>query len=341
MATAAAPDDNGADQRRVGIWGASQSGKSTFLSSLFLAVARAPDHLRVRGNNDESTEFLIRNTHVLNQQHRFPPATQAQTPLNWTLQMWVPNQAKGFLRQGPDRVPFDFNIDMRDVAGVAFAAIPGLGSERLDVLAPSRLDVGAAATENIAAYLSTCQGLLLLIDPIREREVGDAYEYFFGTLLRIAQTMPVPLDQRLPHYVAVCVTKFDEPVIYEFARDYGYLSYRRDDLANLPRVHENEAERFMRHLFETVPRSDIELLTGGLKQYFYPERIRFFVSSAVGFYVGRSGQFQEDDYQNVTENAQGEFVIRGSVRPVNVAEPLVWLGERMAATAAAGARRRA
>ena len=27
---------------------------------------------------------------------------------------------------------------------------------------------------------------------------------------------------------------------------------------------------------------------------------------------------------------RGEFVIRGAVRPVNVAEPLMWLGERMA-----------
>lgn len=342
MANQAAPGGNGGGQRRVGIWGATQSGKTTLLSSLFLAVARSSDQLRVRGNNDESTDFLIRNTHVLNQQRRFPSATQVATPLSWTLQMWVPAPPRGVLRNGPDRVPFDFDIDMRDVAGADFAAIPETAAsdpDRLDVLPDGGPDRGAAVTGNIANYLSTCQGLLLLIDPIRERDVGDAYEYFFGTLLRIAQSMPVPLDQRLPHHVAVCVTKFDDPSIYEFARDYGYLSYRRDDRANMPRVHQNEAERFMSQLFEGLPKSDIELVTGGLRQYFYPERIRFFISSAVGFYIGRTGQFDESDYRNVTENANGEFVIRGQVRPINVAEPLMWLGERLSAPPPAGRRR--
>jgi hypothetical protein len=319
---AQAPAATAADLRRVGIWGASQSGKSTFLSALFLAAARAPEHLRVRGNDDESTDFLIRNTHALNHQHQFPPPTVLQQPLNWTLQMWVPGPRRRILRPRPELVPYDFNIDMRDAGGLEFAAVPEL--------VPSRLDLGSG-TANIATYLSSCQGLLLLIDPIREREVGDAHEYFFGTLLRMAQNVPVPLGQRLPHYVAVCVTKFDNPVIYEFARDYGYLSYRPDDPVMLPRIHPTEAERFMRHLLEGVDTSDIDLVIGGLRQYFYTERIRYFISSAVGFYVGPSGQFQEDDYNNVREMANGEFEIRGAVRPVNVAEPLVWLGECMAA----------
>lgn len=319
---AEAPVTTGADLSRVGLWGATQSGKSTFLSSLFIAAARAPEHLRVQGNNDESTDFLIRNTHILNHQHRFPQATTARQPLSWTLKMWVPNPSRRLLRPGPERVPFDFRVDLQDAGGFEFAAVPEA--------VPSRLDIGAGAP-NIAAYLGGCNGLLLMIDPIRERDVGDAYEYFFGPLLRMAQNVPVAAGERLPHYVAVCVTKFDDPTVYEFARNFGYLSYREDDPVMLPRIHQDEAERFMRHLFEDLPMSDIDLMIGGLRQYFYPERVRLYISSAVGFYVGRSGQFREDDFRNVAPIENGEFAIRGAVRPINVAEPLMWLGESIAA----------
>ena len=64
---------------------------------------------------------------------------------------------------------------------------------------------GPTPSLNIASYFKNCQGLLLLIDPIRERDEGDAYNFFYGTLLRLAQQMPVPAGRRLPHYVAVCV----------------------------------------------------------------------------------------------------------------------------------------
>lgn len=157
MANQAAPGGNRDAQRRVGIWGATQSGKTTLLSSLFLAVARSSDQLRVRGNNDESTDFLIRNTHTLNQQRRFPSATQVATPLSWTLQMWVPGPPRGILRSGPDRVPFDFDIDMRDVAGADFAAIPSLaapGPDRLDVLPGGGPDAGQPAAQRTSRTTS-------------------------------------------------------------------------------------------------------------------------------------------------------------------------------------------
>ena len=312
--------------RRVGLWGATASGKSTFLSALFIAATRSPEDLRVRGNNDESTDFLIRNTHSLNTQHQFPPPTEAQEQLSWTLQMSVPNQARGrFRRQGPPMVPFDFRIDLQDAPGGAYAAIPEA--------APSRLDLPDGANEipGVASYLASCQGLLLLIDPIRERDRGDAHEFFHGTLLRIAQRVEVPPGQRLPHYIAVCVTKFDDPSVFRFARDNEFLSYSEYDPLMFPRVHNDEAERFMRELLAGSPISDVNLVHGALRQYFYPERIRYFVTSAIGFHVGSSGEFREDDYWNVVPVDDGRFQIRGQLHPINVAEPLLWLGERVAA----------
>ena len=313
-------------QHQIGIWGATASGKSTFLSSLFFATARANDHIMVRGNNDASTDFLVTNIDTM-QNRRFPPPTVNRAQLNWTLQMWVPNPERRILRRllgrGPERVPFDFDINMQDAGGLDFLSVPR----------GSRIDFGGdgGAGENIAAYLGRCDGLLMLIDPIRERDEGDAYNFFFGPLLRMAQVRQVTAGQRLPHYVAVCVTKFDHPTIFEFGRDNGYLSYREDDPAFLPRVHPDEAKRFMCHLFQGLHASDIDLVLGGLRQYFYEDRVKFFISSAVGFYVDPSGQFREDEYKNVTETDAGETLIVGAIRPINVAEPLIWLGEQLAA----------
>jgi hypothetical protein len=313
--------------RRVGLWGATASGKSTFLSALFIAATRSSADVRVRGRNDDSTDFLIRNTHALNVQRQFPPPTTYQQPLSWTLQMTVPNRARGrFRRQGPAFVPFDFSIDLQDAPGRAYAAVP-------EVQPTPRLDLpgGDDDTPDVASYLASCQGLLLLIDPLRERETGDAHEFFHGTLLRIAQRVEVPLGRRLPHYIAVCVTKFDDPAVFRFARDNEFLSYSEFDPMMFPRVHDDEAERFMRELLAGSPLSDVDLVLGGLRQYFYPERIRYFVTSAVGFHVGSAGEFREEDYWNVVPAEDGKFQIRGQVHPINVAEPLLWLGQRIAA----------
>jgi len=325
-------DSAAAGERRVGLWGASQSGKTTFISALFLATGRLTSNdVRIRGNNSASTDFLIRNTHALNQQRAFPRPTIARQPLSWTIQMLVPNRVRRWsLRQTPGLVPFDFNVDVQDVGGFEHDPLPEALAEgdggRLDIAG----DGVVAPSTDIAAYFATCQGLLLLIDPIRELEKGDAYNFFFGTLLRLAQQQPVPAGQKLPHYVAVCVTKFDDPVVYEFGRDHGLISYRDDDPVMLPRIHPDETEAFIEQLFRSMPKSDVDLLVGGLHQYFDADRIKFFVSSAVGFYIGQHGMFDVLDYKNVAVSGDGKPVIRGQIRPINVAEPLLWLGERIA-----------
>lgn len=323
-------DPVGADERRVGLWGASQSGKTTFISALFLATGRlASSDVRIRGNNGASTDFLIRNTHTLNQERRFPIPTIARQPLSWTIQMLVLDRAprRLFQRSAPRMVPFDFKVDVQDAGGFEHRPLPEEDEGRLDIDG----DGDAAPGAGIAAYFATCQGLLLLIDPIQELKTGDAYNFFFGTLLRLAEEQPVPAGQRLPHYVAVCVTKFDDPAVYEFGRDHGMISYRDDDPAMQPRVHPDETEAFIAELFRGMLKSDVTLLINQLQQYFYADHIKFFVSSAVGFYIGPHGMFDVRDYKNVDIDEDGKPIIRGAIRPINVAEPLLWLGERIAA----------
>ena len=68
--------------RRIGLWGATQSGKSTFLAALYIAVSRAEHDLRIFGVNDPSTDFLVRNTSLLNSKHRFPEGTEFSEQLS-------------------------------------------------------------------------------------------------------------------------------------------------------------------------------------------------------------------------------------------------------------------
>lgn len=302
-------------QRRIGLWGAPASGKTTFLSALFIAVSRSSSQLRVRGNNDESTDFLMYNTRTLNADYRFPAATQARAPLSWTLTMPVPNQARKRFRRGPETVPFDFGVELWDAPGSAFATDGD--------------DIPEYDIAELADYMTGCQGLLLFIDPVRERERGDTHHYFHGPLLRIAQR--VASSGPLPHHVAVCMTKFDDPLIFETAERNGLLSWSEDDPLRLPRVHDDDAEDFMREMLTSATSTTAEPVHELLARFFHPERVKYFATSAIGFYVGPDGEFHQDDPWNVVPGERNQTRIRSMIHPINVAEPLLWLGRQIAA----------
>lgn len=318
----------------IGLWGAPACGKTTFLAALYIAVNRASDELNIFGVDDLSTDFLIQNNQMLTSKHRFPDATLAVAFYSWVMNMTVrpqiPDRGRaGRFAEEPAAIPIQFNIDMRDAPGKMFASAAEEPQE-------SRLDLGDGDSDagpdqdDMMEYLAGCQGLLLLIDPLRERKNGSSHEYFQGTLLRMAQHKMgrMPAGSKLPHYVAVCITKFDDPEVYKFARLNGYRSYDENDPYMFPRVHEDDAESFFRELCST-DESDADLICNGLRQFFHRDRIRYFVTSAIGFY--RSGsRFREDDYRNAIEQDGGD-TIRGQVYPINVLEPILWLGQSIAA----------
>jgi hypothetical protein len=327
------PPTNGSRRRTtnsIGLWGAPVCGKTTFLAALYVAVSRASDELNIFGVDDTSTDFLIKANEMMTSKHMFPEATYAVHSYSWVMNMLArPHMADrgraGRFAEAPAAVPIQFNIDMRDAPGEMFKSDYSLPQE-------SRLDLGDGAPDagpdqdDMMEYLAGCQGLLLLIDPLRERGRGNGHEYFQGTLLKMAQhrMARMPPGSKLPHHIAVCITKFDEPEVYKFARLNGFRSYDDNDPYLFPRVHEDDAETFFRELCSTE-KSDADLICNGLRKYFYQDRIRYFVTSAIGFYRS-GGRFREDDYQNAVEQ-NGTFTIRGQVHPINVLEPILWLGQ--------------
>lgn len=318
-------------QKSVGMWGAVACGKTTFLASLYIAITRAEQDLNIFGVDDTSTEFMIESNRQLTKERRFPEATTKVASYSWVMNMTTVAHQTNRSRLGrqtlaPVAVPTQFNIDLRDAPGGVFLSEPALPMDS------ARIDYGDGVPEvtpdpmDMMDYLAGCEGLLLLIDPVRERQEGDAHEYFQGTLLRMAQRRMVrmPPGAKLPHYVAVCVTKFDHPEVYKFARMNGFRTYDENDPFLFPRVHDDDAQSFFRELCDS-DESDADLICNGLAKYFHRERIRYFITSAIGFYA-RNGRFREDDHENSVFQ-EGLPRIRGRIQPINVLEPVLWLGQ--------------
>lgn len=322
--------------KRIGLWGAPESGKTTFLAALNVAVTRSSTDLLIYGTDDEATEFLAENTSMLTSQRRFPAATQNTRPLSWT--MHVPAQRavpRRFGRQATEPVNLQFNIDLLDAPGGYFASMPGAGRMADpdlfgdDYPQPSE-------PEEVIDHLAGCDGIVFLFDPIREQAEGDAYEYFQGTLLRIAQRrfgQGRAATAKLPHHLAVCVTKLDAPSVYRRAKLGGYRTFDENDPYLFPRVHENSAADFFAELCRASDVGNADLVSGAISHFFRPERVKYFITSAIGFYVGGgASRFREHDYQNAVRENDGSFRIRGPIHPINVVEPLLWLGNCLAAT---------
>jgi hypothetical protein len=329
--------------KSIGLWGAPTSGKTTFLAALYIAVTRSILDLNIFGVNDESTDFMIDNTHTLTNDHRFPSGTMAASSYSWTMnitsEVQVPERGRfGRSTTTTASMSSQFNIDLRDAPGKYFGTQKAAAVQQQQ----QRLNFGGAAAPNAPApapaspqadlmdYLAGCDGLLLLIDPVREKKLGDAHEYFQGTLLRMAQRKlaAMPPGARLPHHVAVCVTKFDHPDVYGFARFNGYRTYDEEDPFLFPHVHDGDAESFFREFCRQSANSEAEMLCSALRKFFQPDRVRYFVTSAIGFYLGQSSRFRDDDPENAEER-NGIATIRGQVHPINVLEPILWLGDRV------------
>jgi hypothetical protein len=328
---------------RIGLWGPPGSGKTTYLAALNIAVLQSRgQQMRLFGTDESSTKFLKENTAQLTRDRVFPEATQSQQQLSWILSMdqEIEVQKKPWGKKMVT-VPVELNLDLLDAPGGRFSDVPaeagasGDDEARLFGDDDDEFDeVPADSPEDVMDQLSGCNGLVLLFDPTREWRTGDMFNYFQGTLLEIAQRRMqgrTEADGRLPHYVAVCVTKFDHPDVYRRAKRGGYRSFSPYDPYLFPRVPDEFAEQFFVDLVKESDRGNAELVPNALRSFFRPERVQFFVTSAIGFHLSkRASRFQEQDFMNLAPQGGGDFQIRGPIHPINVAEPLLWLGRHLA-----------
>lgn len=322
---------------RVGLWGGIESGKTTFLGALDIATRRAPEGDWVLDGMDYefpgSNDFLVTQTRALRHKEFPEPTNEARnygfilsgqlTPgyLKTVAEVVNAPQLAGRVARLLGRAkPASFTLHVRDYPGGSFK----------DTTDPD---------DEIWEYLADCQGLIYLVDPERELDIhgnrlpaGWGEERNFDYLQRSIKLLRNRMrasgrlfkDRYLPHYLAVCVTKFDMASVFSRVREAD-LIVATDSGWPYIRVEDPQAA------FESIAE---DLTQEEIRRAFHKDRVGYFMTSSIGFYskdgkgpeFGYQGEkgFQAADYSNVISTADGPR-IRGEVRPVNVLEPLIWI----------------
>jgi hypothetical protein len=313
------------------MWGPPSTGKTTFLAASHVALMRRKKAGWLLVPEDVASQRdLVRLTTVLTNPKggTFPDATARISEFHWSLvkqrkrplrrtRLWRWWRQLLRLREEAARVP----LDVYDPSG--FAAGEG--------------EYGTPLGNQLIRDLANSAGIIFLFDPTTEFEHGNAFSYTYTVMVQLLRM--AGREGRLPHFVAVCITKFDEIPVFGSAEKWNLTDVDKGDELEFPRVPDEDARTFLENLCR-VSRSDTaDLVLNMLDEHFYPERVKFFVTSAIGFYINPMLQpkvFDPEDYQNhVVEFRGPEKItrIRGAIHPINVIEPILWLTENVARTA--------
>jgi hypothetical protein len=303
----------------IAMWGAPRSGKTTFLAALGIALTRQRSPWTVTGADESSVNILVDLTTNL-AQRRFPRVTAAMDQCQWTLERQADARPAGRWRRRRPAGPTAVGLDLIDASGELFSAFSGRYPE---------------GRRDLITSLQESRGIVFIFDPMRENQLGDAYEHTIGLLAELALRMAESdalVDGRLPHYVAVCIAKFDQVKVLATANALGLVTVDPSDAFGFPRVADEDAEELFAALSEVSHSGTADLMMNTLRQHFLPRRLKVFVTSSIGFFVDqRTGIFDPEDYQNEVpdENEPGGTRVRGAVHPINVAEPMIWLARQL------------
>lgn len=294
--------------RRIGMWGSPSSGKTTFLGALRLAALNSNNaygHWQIIAADDPSEVFLIESARLLAIARRFPEATQSVSRFSWLFRGDLAGSPYAARRWRRESNRAEFELNLMDVSGNSYE--------------DRHADVNAA--ESIA-HLAGADGLVYLFDPTIEALSGESFAYLNGTLARLSR-MCLAEDRLdgpyLPHRISVCLTKFDDPEVFERARRGGWA---HDGPHGTPVV--SNPEGFFDWLTEDLHGGTMRLVGEALRSHFRPDRIRFFVTSAIGFGTTPGGTVDLKQFGNI-DDVEGVQQIIGPVRPYNVMEPVISL----------------
>jgi len=328
---AEAPPARRRDEIGISLWGGPASGKTAFLAALSTALIHYGDGWSMIANDEASEEALTRLSEDLTGKQVFPEATVGIGRYRVMLRGQVPETARKRLwqRSGSERRsrPVTMNLTLVDAQGSFLASD----------------EAGTDAQRELIGCLAESRGILCMFDPFTETECGDTADRTLAVCNQLTRTMlgTSHFAERLPHFVAVCVTKFDAAGHLETAA--GRRLIARDADSALPGVLDSDARAYLWELCKDSGGG--EQVIRILERYFIPERIRYFVTSATGFHIERDRERSTVEYgprggpivkyvSNVDPGGEfGAARLRGRAHPVNVAEPVVWLSTQVASWA--------
>ncbi|MFI5957827.1 hypothetical protein [Cryptosporangium sp. NPDC051539] len=334
---------------RIGLWGASGSGKTTYLGSMRTAVTQASKDKvawTVRGADEASVSMLAQWQDTLTGERAFPEGTTSNTPMRWIFQGERQPGGRPIGIQQPSSRRNDhvqFALDVLDVPGGLANNQAWLNPQPDEPQPVDDLDfdfepaeAGAEAASrstplaDFVEHLAGCDGILYLLDPVTNDLEDQAFQNFSGLLAQIEYLVATQnrlRGTRLPHFLAFCVTKFDDPVVLEMALGQDGIQALKGQRPPIKPTQE-DARRCLEMLKYNSANGGVANVLDAVGHFFLPGHVRYFATSSIGFRYGPDSRFDPGDYLNTVPQGN-KTRIRGSIRPFNVLEPLVWLVSRI------------
>jgi energy-coupling factor transporter ATP-binding protein EcfA2 len=308
----------------IAVLGATGSGKSTFLGALQIAFLNRPlylketDRWQIWSRDAASRAELVKMHTALTSEGKFPMTTRGIDRFDWILQGKVERTEKtGLWRTQTYNQEVELTLKLTDPTGEL------TGFEQM----------GRQLREELVGHMAGSRGILYMFDPIREFNRGDAYDKTYSLIMDLMAAVPDDdrIDGKLPHYVAICVTKLDDPRVFRTAQSLGMLVRNDHDPFGFPIVHDTDARDLLLELCKVGRKGNAQMVPQLLEEYFHRDRIAYFVTSSVGFMLNkRTRRFDEQDTENVYRLQSNDSLVRGPVNPINVVEPVLWLVHRLA-----------
>ena len=186
---------------KLGIWGASSSGKTVYMLMLYhyLQRSKRKDRFLVKAGNEQTDKFLKK--HLISRIYKgeFPSTTTKEDKYN----------SYSYKLQ---------RINSDTIVELTFLDLPG------ELLEDREKNVKTNNKKNedvsVAKYLTQCHGILILLSPLKEDYPDNSYFSLLEGLFRLMKgKIPKP---KLEQYVVFGITKADHDKIYQRTIDTNF-----------------------------------------------------------------------------------------------------------------------
>ena len=186
---------------KLGIWGASRSGKTVYMLMLYhyLQRSKRKDRFLVKVGNEQTDKFLNKHLNSRIYKGEFPSTTTKEDKYN----------SYSYKLQ---------RINSDTIVELTFLDLPG------ELLEGREKKVKTNNKKNedvsVAKYLTQCHGILILLSPLKEDYPKNSYFSLLEGLFRL-MLREIP-EFKLEQYVVFGITKADHDKIYQRTIDTNF-----------------------------------------------------------------------------------------------------------------------
>lgn len=269
---------------KIGLWGGSGSGKTTYLTSLALSGLLYYEDFPwdLRGNDKTSTEWLVQTTEMLSS-GVFPLATGSTKKLQFTVS--EKGGGRQFVLRVIDRPGGDYSSD-------------------IDII-----------TKETAKELAECTGLILLLDFHTDNgEIPQSKD-----ILHVRKTTEnlkslMKTTGTLPHSLVVVLGKYDDDPLFQWLLQNDFIKVKKYQGRVTPYVANPRA---------AISQSkNGRILINLLERSFDKSRIWYAPISSVGFANKPDGSLSRSDHSKIIKGKDSCFIKEPeNMLPINVWYP--------------------